>query len=81
MSRVRLNVRIDASRPDHHLWNNHGIWWCHYTLLRPDGRKRRVRVSLETRDAGEARSKRDELFRRLGAGGGDELAPPMLHAA
>ncbi|MBI5363116.1 MAG: hypothetical protein HZA53_08045 [Planctomycetes bacterium] len=59
-----LSIRIDAANPDHHLWNNHGTWWCHYTLHR-GGLKRRRRVSLETRVIEEARARRDALFAAL----------------
>jgi hypothetical protein len=54
-----------ASNPDHHLWNNRGTWWCHFTLHRPDYTAERVRVSLRTRDLAEARLRRDELLRRF----------------
>jgi len=57
--------RIDAANPDHHLWNNRGTWWCHFTLHRSDYTAERVRVSLRTRDAAEARLRRDELLRRF----------------
>lgn len=53
------------SNPDHHLWNNRGTWWCHFTLHRPDYTAERLRVSLRTRDLAEARRRRDELLRRF----------------
>lgn len=62
---LNLAIRIDPSNPDHHLWNNHGVWWCHYTLHRGD-LKRRVRLNLGVRDVASARELRDELFRSLG---------------
>ncbi len=55
----------DGANPDHHLWNNRGTWWCHFTLHRPDYTAERVRVSLRTRDLAEARCRRDELLRRF----------------
>lgn len=55
----------DGGNPDHHLWNNRGTWWCHFTLHRPDYTAERVRVSLKTRDLDEARLRRDELLRRF----------------
>lgn len=58
----RLAVRVDPSNPDHHLWNNRGTWWCHFTLHRADYTAQRVRVSLKTRDQREARERRDELL-------------------
>ena len=58
----QLAVRIDDSNPNHHLWNNRGTWWCHFTLHKPDYTAERVRVSLRTRDLGEARDRRDQLL-------------------
>lgn len=62
----RLAVRVDRSNPDHHLWNNRGTWWCHFTLHKPDYTAQRVRVSLKTRDLREARARRDELLAAIG---------------
>lgn len=60
---IRLGVdRGDTTNPDHHLWNNRGTWWCHFTLHRPDYTAERIRVSLRTRDLGEARERRDTLL-------------------
>jgi len=60
--RDRLAVRVDSSNPDHHLWNNRGTWWCHFTLHKADYTAQRVRISLRTRDQGEARARRDEVL-------------------
>lgn len=57
-----LSLRISAGNQNHHLWNNHGTWWCHYTEHRPDFTKRRVRVNLHTEDLRTARLLRDGLF-------------------
>jgi hypothetical protein len=57
-----LAVRVNPANPDHHLWNNHGTWWCHYTLHLPDFTKRRVRRNLGTRLLAEARQRRDQLL-------------------
>jgi hypothetical protein len=51
------------SNPDHHLWNNNGTYWCHYTVHEADHTKRRVRVSLHTKDGEEARARRDTVLR------------------
>lgn len=59
-----LSARIDEANPRHHLWNNNGTWWCHYTL-HWDVRKRRIRRSLKTADLSEAIRRRDELFARI----------------
>ena len=56
------SIRVLAHNLDHHLWNNNGTWWCHYTVHLPDYTKRRVRLSLQTRDARQARILRDRLL-------------------
>lgn len=58
----QLAVRVDDENPNHHLWNNRGTWWCHFTLHRPDYTAERIRVSLKTRSLDEARVRRDELL-------------------
>ncbi len=62
---IQLAVRIDAANPLHHLWNNNGTWWCHFTLHNDSYQKQRVRMSLRTSDPARARRKRDLLFARL----------------
>jgi hypothetical protein len=57
-----LAIRVPTENPDHHLWNNHGTWWCHYTEHLSDHTKRRVRRSLGTADRVTARFLRDSLF-------------------
>ena len=61
---ARLAVRIRGNNPDHHLWNNNGTWWCHYTLHRDGFVKERRRLSLDTRNLNTARLRRDELLRQ-----------------
>ena len=56
-----LSIRT-TDNPFHHLWNNNGTWWCHYTEHLPDFTKRRVRRSLHTSDSGIARVLRDSLL-------------------
>jgi len=63
--RIHLAVRIDAANPRHHLWNNNGTWWCHFTLHNDSYQKKRVRMSLRTSDPAKAMRKRDLLFARL----------------
>lgn len=70
MPRGHLSVRVDASNRHHHLWNNNGVWWVHYTL-NFDFRTRRVRRSLRTGSLDEAIRRRDDLFARLQAEGED----------
>ncbi len=57
-----LSIRSRSDNPFHHLWNNNGTWWCHYTEHLPDHTKRRVRRSLHTNDSGVARILRDSLL-------------------
>ncbi len=57
-----ISVRVDADNPDHHLWQNGKTWWIHYTVHTDDGRQRRVRYSLHTRDPERARMLRDAVF-------------------
>ena len=62
MKTAELAIRIRPANPNHHLWNNNGTWWCHYTLHLPDFTKRRVRSSLATPDPRQARARRDTLL-------------------
>jgi hypothetical protein len=52
----------DAANLDHHLWDNNGTFWCHFTVHRADFTKERVRLSLQTPDPIEARQRRDVLL-------------------
>jgi len=61
---ARRSLRIDEHNPLHHLWNNNGTWWVHFTEHLPDFTKRRVRRSLGTRDQEEAVRRRDALLGR-----------------
>mgnify|MGYP007101565013 CR=1 FL=1 len=64
-----LAVRVLDRNEDHHLWNNRGTWWCHYTIHRADHTSERVRISLRTKDRLLARNRRDQLFTELQEGG------------
>ena len=77
MPRGFLSARIDGTNRFHHLWNNNGTWWIHYTL-HWEFRKRRIRRSLRTTDASEAIFRRDAVFARLVAEGEEvpERRPP-----
>ncbi len=55
-------IRIAADNPNHHLWNNHGTWFLHYTVHPTPFTKERIRRSLGTKDLGVARSRRDAFF-------------------
>lgn len=61
---ARRSLRIDEHNPLHHLWNNNGTWWVHYTEHLPDFTKRRIRRSLGTKDREEAVRRRDALLSR-----------------
>ena len=64
--KTNLAIRIRAENPDHHLWNNNGTFWCHYTEHLPDYTKRRVRRSLRTADRAIARFLRDSVLCEAG---------------
>jgi hypothetical protein len=59
-------IRITADNPNHHLWNNHGTWFLHYTVHPTPFTKERIRRSLETKDLAVARSRRDSFFSQMG---------------
>ena len=58
----RLRVRVRAENPNHHLWNNHGTWFLHYTVHPTPFTKERVRRSLGTPALAVARERRDAFF-------------------
>ena len=55
-------IRITADNPNHHLWNNHGTWFLHYTVHPTPFTKERIRRSLGTKDLDTARNRRDAFF-------------------
>lgn len=63
--KISLAVRVDDNNPRHHLWNNNGTCWCHFTVHLSDYQKKRIRLSLQTSKVKEAIRKRDQLFTRL----------------
>ncbi len=60
-------IRVSEENPNHHLWNNHGTWFLHYTVHPTPFTKERVRRSLGTRDVLVARERRDTFFANLAA--------------
>jgi hypothetical protein len=60
---------------DHHLWNNNGTWFVHYTRYPTRSTKERVRLSLKTKCLAEARRRRDEILRREAAVVANEMNP------
>ena len=63
---AKLSVRCRPGNADHHLWNNNGTFWCHFTVHLPDLTKQRMRLSTGTGDAGAARRLRDSLMALFG---------------
>lgn len=57
-----LSRRQKPDGPNHHLWNNHGTWWLHYTIQMPDFTKWRLRRNLHTTDVEKARQLRDRIL-------------------
>ena len=58
-------LRVRAENENHHLWNNHGTWFLHYTVHPTPFTKERVRRSLGTKDVRVARERRDTFFAQL----------------
>jgi hypothetical protein len=58
----KLSMRCRPGNADHHLFNNNGTWWIHFTILLPDSTKQRVRLSLRTHRVEAARELRDRLL-------------------
>jgi hypothetical protein len=63
-----LGIRVRPENPNHHLWNNHGTWFLHYTVHPTPYTKERVRRSLGTKDLNVARARRDSFFDQFEAG-------------
>lgn len=59
------SLRISESNPNHHLWNNNGTWFLHYTVYPTPFTKERIRRSLGTKDVKIARERRDNFFSLL----------------
>jgi hypothetical protein len=62
MSESKLSVRVNPANQNHHLWNNNGTWFIHYTRHEAGFTKRRVRESLKTHRLAIARNRRDALL-------------------
>ena len=59
------SLRISEANPNHHLWNNNGTWFLHYTVYPTPFTKERIRRSLGTKDVKIARERRDSFFGHL----------------
>jgi len=66
---VELSIRTDKKNPNHHLWNNNGTWFIHYTIYPTPLTKQRVRKSLRTKSLDVARQRRDQLLTTYTHGG------------
>jgi hypothetical protein len=51
--------------PNHHLWWNRGSWWVAFSVLHDGYRQERIRRPLGTKDAAEARIRRDRMMDAL----------------
>jgi hypothetical protein len=69
-----IATRRTKNNPNHHLWNNNGTWWLHFTLHSVTGSKKRHRISLKTPDTESARRKRDRILADLHANSGNIAA-------
>ena len=67
------SLRISEANPNHHLWNNNGTWFLHYTVYPTPFTKERIRRSLGTKDVAVARARRDAFFAHLAT----EAAKPV----
>ena len=66
-------LRIRVENPTHHLWNNHGTWFLHYTVHPTPFTKERIRCSLRTKDLETARRQRDDFLSGLSGRGAGRL--------
>ncbi len=64
---VLPGIRVSPDNPNHHLWNNHGTWFLHYTVYPTPFTKERIRRSLGTKNLELARERRDAFFSLLTA--------------
>ena len=62
MKQSKLSVRVNRKNTNHHIWNNNGKWWCHFTVHKPNYTSERHRISLHTHDVREARQLRDIIL-------------------
>ncbi len=69
-----ISIRVSDENPNHHLWNNNGIWWLHFTVYPTPFTAERVRRSLRTRSLDAARIRRDRYFAIIKRGLAKRLA-------
>lgn len=70
MSHHALSIRIRPENPNHHLFNNHGTWWIHFTIHHADCTKARIRRFTCTGNLVEARRRQYQLLGDRVDGGG-----------
>ena len=66
---TQTGIRVRNDNENHHLWNNHGTWFLHYTVHPTPFTKERIRRSLGTKDVEVARARRDTFFAQLSSEG------------
>jgi hypothetical protein len=74
-------IRVRAENLNHHLWNNHGTWFLHYTVHPTSFTKERIRRSLGTKDLEAARDRRDRFFEQLATDATRLLSAPRKQVA
>jgi hypothetical protein len=74
-------IRVRPENANHHLWNNHGTWFLHYTVHPTPFTKERIRRSLGTKDLQVARERRDSFFAHLTSPEAAKPAPVAQPAA
>ena len=62
MAKFALAIRINPYNPTHHLFNNHGTWWCHFSVVENNFIQWRVRVNLQPDNLLQAQAKRDRIL-------------------
>ena len=72
-SKTTPSLRASPTNPNHHLWNNHGTWFLHYTVYPTPFTKQRIRRSLGTKDVEVARLRRDGIFVELASRPADKV--------
>ena len=68
-------IRVRAENENHHLWNNHGTWFLHYTVHPTPFTKERIRRSLGTKEIKTARERRDSFFNHLASEASKAASP------
>ncbi|MDP1580322.1 MAG: hypothetical protein Q8M02_08590 [Candidatus Didemnitutus sp.] len=72
------SLRVNPDNVNHHLWNNNGTWFLHYTVYPTPFTKERIRRSLGTKNVEVARERRDAFFLQLT---GQKTAQPNRQTA